>query len=547
VWPSHGGSPQLTAGRVLLLIVAAAVAADLWRLRGRVARPRWAVAGLIAALGALTAWSALNAAAWGDFTHGTFQGFAELVALTALAGVIGLYASPGWALVALAAGTLGVAAGGLLAVVHVRDLHAAVYSPSASHSRLEGVYGNPNSLGFALALALPAAVVLAARLRGGRRWVALGAALGLAAMLVATFSRGSLLAAAFGVPLAAWIAARRRPSRRVALAGVAAVPLLIVGVLASPPYRSARVHADFGAAGAQAATANWVAPVGGAFPSTAAGLSNPPQDPAALQVVASAAGQGAAHDLGKQFGDGRGGWRFDVRSTDGATVRWQVTEVGGDAVARGAVRAVPARRPVSASFATRTGGQYVVFAWVTRPASFVLSNMHASAQRTGAPPVVRPVSLRVTVPGAAALDAREADYGRSRRSALRMALSAFGTEPLRGIGLNRFPVYARAHDRYGPLPTHNTYAQVLAELGLVGALLLITVIAVITAAVLRGRPPAALRATLAGTVVVGAVNLVFINGVSAPGMAMCLALAIGLAAAWAGERPRSLAGTRAPR
>jgi O-antigen ligase len=547
VWPSYGGSPQLTVGRLLLVVVAAAVATDLWRLRGRVPRPRWAVAALIAALGALTAWSAIGALAWGDFTHGTFQGFAELVALTALAGVIGLYASPGWALVALAAGSSGVVAGGLLAVVHVRDLHAAVYSPSASHARLEGVYGNPNSLGFALALALPAAVVLALGLRGRWRWVALGAALGLAAMLVATFSRGSLLAAAFGVPPAAWIAARRRPSRRVALAVVAAVPLLIVGVIASPLYRSARVHADFGTAGASAATANWVSPTGGAFPSMAAALSNPRQDPAALQVVASAAGQGAAHDLGKQFGDGRGGWRFDVRSTDGATVRWQVTEVGGDAVARGVVRAAATRTPVTASFATRAGGQYVVFAWATRPSSFVLSSMRASAQRTGAPPVVRPVSLRVTVPGAAALDAREADYGRSRWSALRMALSAFGSEPLRGIGLNRFPVYAQAHDHYGPLPTHNTYAQVLAELGLVGALLLVAVIAVVAAAVLRGRPPPALRAALAGTVVVGAVNLVFINGLSAPGMAMCLALAIGLAAAWAGERPPWLARTRATR
>ncbi|HEY4097042.1 MAG TPA: O-antigen ligase family protein [Baekduia sp.] len=517
------------------MLLAVAIAADLWRVRGRPPRAAWAVVALITALAALATWTAVNAALWGDFGGGVFQGFAELVALIALAGVIGLYTSPGWALAALAAASAGVLVAGGLAVVHVRDLHASVYSPSASVGRLEGVYGNPNSLGFALALALPAAVVLALRLRGGWRWVSLVAALGLSAMLFATFSRGSLLAAAFGVTPAAWLALRHRPAWRTAIA--IAVPLLVVGMTVSPLYRSARVKADFGTTGGQQGAVNWVSPVGGAYPPPGAALSNPPSRPADLLVVASRGGQGAAHNLGKELGAGRGGWRFDVRSTDGATVGWQVFEVGHGRVARGAVRAGPAPRTVDAVFPTHTGREYVVFAWATRPGSFVLSAMRASARRPGAAAVVTPVSTALHAPGAPALDDREADYVRSRRSGLRMALSAFGTQPLRGLGLNRFPAYAQAHDRFGPLPTHNTYAQILAELGVIGALLLAAVIALVAIALVRGRPPAALRATLAGTIAAGAINLLFINGLSAPGMAMPLALTLGLAAAWAGAPP----------
>ena len=118
-----------------------------------------------------------------------------------------------------------------------------------------------------------------------------------------------------------------------------------------------------------------------------------------------------------------------------------------------------------------------------------------------------------------------------------MALDAFASHPVQGLGLQQFHSYAAEHSRFGELATHNTYAQVLAELGLIGTLLLLVSAAILVLSLWRGRPPPLLRATLVGTVVAGTVNLVFINGLSAPGNAMPLVLAVGFAAAWAGEPP----------
>ena len=51
-----------------------------------------------------------------------------------------------------------------------------------------------------------------------------------------------------------------------------------------------------------------------------------------------------------------------------------------------------------------------------------------------------------------------------------------------GIGWGRFPEFARDHERFGRLPTHSEYMRFLAELGLLGVLLLFSVGAGVVAA-----------------------------------------------------------------
>jgi O-antigen ligase len=546
VWPTSYGPVQLTVGRVLVVVLALAVLADLVPVRGHVARPRWAVAGLILALGALAGWAGVSAATRGCVCSGTLQGFAELSVMTGLAGVVGLYASPRWALAAMGAAALGALAGGTLAAVGLRDLHAAVFAPGGSVGRLEGVYGNPNFLGTALALALPTAAAGAVRLRGGWRWAALATALALAGLLLATFSRGSLLAAAVGVPVALAVALGRRPSRRLVVATAIGIPLLAGAVFVSPFYRTQRLRADFGAAKVASVASidrsGWFSGRAGPVRRAGSVLSNPPGTQA-LRVDTTRAGQGVSLDLGAPFDDAHAEWRFTVAQGSRVPpldVHWQVATDAGGAVAHGITTLRSAPRTVAAGFPATRGGHYLVYAWTVRPATFAIYHVGLFEKRPGSPGSLRALSTRLEGPAADSLHAAEGDYVRSRWTGVRLAVAAFAAHPIAGLGLNRFPEYADAHARYGELPTHNTYAQVLAELGVVGVLALAAVLAVLAAAWSRGRPPALLRAALGGTLVAGAVNLLLINGLSSPGMAMPLILAMGFSAAWAGPAPPRL-------
>lgn len=542
LWPTYVGSlERLTVGRILLVLLALAVLRDFVVTRGGRTRPPWAVGALLAPLVALALWTGLSAVLWGQATAGVAQGFAELVALVGLTAVVGSYASSRWALATLGAAAAGVLAGAALAAADVRDLHAAVYAASDSVGRLEGVYGNPNFLGFAIALALPAVIVGVVRLRGPRRWVALLATAALIVMLLETFSRGSLLAAAFGAPVALWLALRRRPPRRVAVIAGLVVPIVAAAVILSPHYRDQREQANFGPAATTKQAATKQAGPPGDWSSTAAGpitvagavLGNPP--PRGMVVVPDRSGQGVHGTIGRAQSDARAGLRFSVLAQTRAPVHWRV-DGPTRPVARGTVVVDQTPQVVRAAFPAHRGERYRAFFWIDRVVAFAVLDMTLSERRPGEATTTRPVStvLPDPSPDTAAL---EADYNRSRWSAARLALAAWTDHPLRGTGLGRFPAYAAAHDRFGPIPTHNTYLQVLAELGLLGALLLAAAIAVVVLSLRGGRSPAPLRAVLVGTITAGAVNLLFINGLAAPGTAMPLILALGFAAAWAGPAP----------
>jgi O-antigen ligase len=560
LWPTSFVLQQASFGRLLLVVVALGVAADLVPVRGRVARPAWAIAALMAVLGALAGWTVLNAVLFGCLCGGDAQGFAELVLLIGLAGTVGLYAPPRWLLVIFGAAVAGVSAGGLLALAGVRDLHAAVYQPSESISRLEGVYGNPNSLGYALALALPGAAATVVRTAGWRRWAAVAVTALLGGLLFATYSRGSLLAAVAGAAVAVAVALPRRPPRSVLIVVGAGVPLLAAAFVASPFYKSKRLQADFGAARIENTSgldySGWSTAALGPVRAAGARLSNPPGS-TDLAVQAPRAGQGVNYDLGQAFGDAQSTWGFEVAAVNSARpvpVRWGIYDDQGAIVDRGLIRAGPRPSPVVARFTSRLDRRYLTFVWSDAPGAFRLSRVHVTERRrTSHSASVRPVSTKLLGSSARALAKYERDYEGSRRAALRMALNAFAAHPVQGLGLERFHDYSAHHGRFGALATHDTYAQVLSELGLVGALLVLGAAAIVAFSLWRGRPPPLHRALLAGTIVTGAVNLVFINGLSAPGNAMPLALATGLAAASAGEPPSwwphalNRAGTRRTR
>ncbi len=542
LWPTSFVLAQASIGRLLLITVALGVAVDLVALRGRIARPAWAAAALMAALGALAGWTVLNAMLFGCLCGGVGQGFAELVVLTGLAGLVGLYAPPRWLLMIFGAAVAGVLAGGLLALIGIRDLHADVYVASESVSRLEGVYGNPNFLSYALALALPATAAAIVRTPGWRRWAAIAIAALLGGLIFATYSRGSLLAAAAGVMVAVAVALPRRPPRSVVIAVGVGVPLLAAAFLVSPFYKSKRLQADFGAANVQNASgidhSGWSTLAVGPVRLSGARLSNPPRS-TDLVVQTQQAGQGATYTLGRAVHDARSAWTFSVVAVGSATpvsVGWAVLDDLGATLDRGLVHAGSRARQAAARFTSRRDRRYVTFVWTESPGAFRMSRVQVTErQKTGT--AVRGVPTKLLGSVADTLADHERNYEGSRRAALRMALDAFAAHPVQGLGVQQFHGYAAKHGRFGELATHNTYAQVLAELGLIGTVLLLVAAVILVLSLWRGRPPPLLRATLVGTVVAGTVNLVFINGLAAPGNAMPLVLAVGFAAAWAGEPP----------
>jgi O-antigen ligase len=542
LWPTSFVIQQASVGRLLLIAVALGVVVDLVAVRGRIARPVWAAAALMAALSALAGWTVLNAMLFGCLCDGVAQGFAELVVLTGLAGLVGLYAPPRWMVVVLGAAVAGVMAGGLLALIGVRDLHADVYVPSDSVSRLEGVYGNPNFLAYALALALPVTAAAIVRAPGWRRWAAIAVTALLGGLLFATYSRGSLLAAAAGAMVAVAVALPRRPPRSVVIAVGVGVPLLAAAFLVSPFYKSKRLEADFGATNVEKASgidhSGWSTLAVGPVRRSGARMSNPPGS-TDLVVQAQQAGQGVAYSLGGAVANARSTWAFTVVAVGAATpvsVGWAVADDLGATLDHGLVRAGSRARTAAARFTSRRDRRYLTFVWTETPGTLRISRVQLTDRRTTGT-AVRGVPTKLLGSIADTLADHERSYEGSRRAALRMALDVFAAHPVQGLGLQQFHSYAAEHSRFGELATHNTYAQVLAELGLVGTLLLLAAAAILVLSLWRGRPPPLLRAVLIGTVVSGAINLVFVNGLAAPGNAMPLVLVVGFATAWAGEPP----------
>ncbi len=233
-----------TIGRVLIVAVATMLLLDLVRARPAFpAAPRAAklFGGSLVLLGV---WIAVSAAGWGCGCVAGLAGYVEVAAIGILALAVCVL-EPRFRLVLIVAAATGAAVAAGLAATGLGPIWREGAPASTNDGRLAGTYGNPNELGYAVAFAIP--VLVALILRGSWRLRALltGPLVVVAGVLLVTFSRSALLAAAAG---SVAVVALNSRGRRDALTRVAvvAVVLGVVSTLLYPTYQEARASASFG-------------------------------------------------------------------------------------------------------------------------------------------------------------------------------------------------------------------------------------------------------------------------------------------------------------
>ena len=129
-------------------------------------------------------------------------------------------------------------------------------------------------------------------------------------------------------------------------------------------------------------------------------------------------------------------------------------------------------------------------------------------------------------------------YVDSRLDAARLALDAFRSEPLRGIGWATFPAYSAVHLPYGRLAAHDQYLAFAAELGIVGLLLLALMVCAAVLGVRRMDSGRAQDAAV-GVLAAAAAGMVFVEALPAPQLSIPIALALAIACATQSPSTRS--------
>ena len=197
-------------------------------------RPR--VERSVLALGLAFLGLATLSAVWSIDAGLTFGRAVTLVALfvTALAiahGAAGRERHVGQVLLAVLVAVVAVAVAGVIELFTWPDL-ARVPATTTSPARFNGLGGNPNTMAMLLALGLPLATwaVFEARTRAARI-VAVAVVLLLYASVVASGSRGALLAGGAGALVAALSAVAGGTRVRVAAACAAVATLVLVGLV----------------------------------------------------------------------------------------------------------------------------------------------------------------------------------------------------------------------------------------------------------------------------------------------------------------------------
>jgi peptidoglycan/LPS O-acetylase OafA/YrhL len=544
VWGVPLYPTSLTVGRALIGLAAVLLAID-WlaapRPRARMAGAVWL---LIAAVVALWVWTAANAAIWGCGTcGGELAGFTELAAVSILAALIAAL-EPGVRPALVLAVLAGAALEAVLALAGVDGLWSGTINSSSVQSRLAGTFGNPNALGIALAFAIPAGL---AALPLQRPRLRLPAALTLAlvsATIVLTLSRSAILAAAAGAAVVIVLAQPPRSrARRVAVGGLAAAA--VAGAVAYPVYSDVRQQAESRPIDPTLRardTSGWDATRLGMVQVGGAELANRARDE--LRVRTPRAGHGVSHAIGTAVANGRYDVSFDARSVSG-TQRLDFGLQDGISLTGSATeqaRISERWRRLHVRWKPTGKSPYArLSVWSTAPSTgFLLRDVRLAARPPGAAAASRS-TIDVRLKGsvyAQLLAQQRAEQKRdiaSRRFAVDTSLSAFASQPLRGIGWGRFVDYSAAHGDYGRLPTHNEYLRILAELGAVGVLLLVLLGVVIARALWQG-PRDEVGLAVLGMLVTGVVALTFINGLVAPYVTLPLGFAAALACARAGQR-----------
>jgi O-antigen ligase len=557
--PPVGRLAVVTIGRLWLAATGVALIVEAGGpralIRGlRRARP---TPGLVLLAGGLVGLGliVISAHSNGCQCSGGLYGVAELDLWTGLA-LLAVVLEPALALVLLAGALGGAVLAGLLAVAGVHTAGEV----NAGTDRLTGTYGNPNFLAATQALLAPVALVgalaperaLGASSDERRRMLRLACA---AALLVLagvdffTFSRSGLLAAAGGGFVGLLMILRGRRARLWAVG--AAVVAIGAGAALYSAYNNLRTTADFGSD----ASRGLINPNGwetiqtgliGRGPGT---ISTPA--PGVLRIAATGPWEGASVPLPRA----RVGVTYELR--------FQARTIsGGPRMSVGMEDNLTAAGPVQQTVTlSRTWTPQVLdwvptgpapharaYFWAPAAGAFELRDLvavpqpgpSAGARRT---PVI---TLPTTVGGSdqaakrQALAAQEARFVRSRQSVLRLAITAFVHNPVRGMGWERFPTYAAARLHEPPIATHDEYTRYAAELGIGGALALLAMVIACAWAAIRVRR-AALAPAVAGLLAAAAIELGFTNLLETPnaalGIAVGAAIAVGLASRGAPDEP----------
>ncbi len=538
---------SLTIGRLLIALSALLLVIDLFGASGpRPAVPR-AVWLLLTALGALWAWTAVNLMVWGCRCAGEFAGLSELLAIAALAAFVATFEPrlrPAMIIAVVAGASLSAA----LTLGGVKGLTEGARDQATIQGRLAGPYGNSNYLGFTLAFAVPA-LLAAYRLYTVRVRLLLCAALGLVGLvLLLTFSRGSLIAALGG---AAVVLVLQRPRGRERWRMVGGLGItLAVAALAYPVFSDLRrdvTTPELDTTLRALDLSGWDGRSQGLISSGPSTLTNP--SPGVLEVQLSQPRQGVSRRIGTATAGGDYELRFEARTVAGPQrlkIGLQDNVLGSGAPSR-TVALDEQWRALRISWSP-TGDSpdarfYISGAATT--ADFQIRDVVARLHPPGGRPLRKPLSVRLQGSDYARLEAglRKAEKRdiASRLAGVQLSWEAFTSQPIRGIGWGRFNELAGTRTEFGRLPTHNEYLRFLAELGAVGMLTLLFVVAVIAAAVRRARCDA-LGLALLGMLITGGIGLLFINGLVASSVAIPLAFAAAAACARSGQRISPPAG-----
>ncbi|HXR29821.1 MAG TPA: O-antigen ligase family protein, partial [Solirubrobacterales bacterium] len=399
--------------------------------------------------------------------------------------------------------------------------------------RLSGSYGNANELGLAAALGIPVALAYITVVGQAKRLALAGSIAILLAALVLTYSRGGIIAAGVGIlALALWEA--RGSRRRLALifAGTV-VAVAVAGVLYSV-FKERRESASFAVAPVvldalnQRDVSGWDARGLGPIPSGPSQLSN---RGGALAVRGKRPGEGASFRWGEAERGGTYVLRFLARATGaGSQLDFALADrVAGGGTTR-SVRLGLRWRPLSLTWRPRIRSPHAaLFLWQPRArAGFDVANVGVIAYEPGGGLrlFAVPERLRGSVYDHLVSDASQLEerYVQSRLDAAELALRAFGSAPIQGIGWSTFPDYSAERADYGRLAAHNQYLLVSAELGLAGLAFLALLIAAPIVAARRARPDRPTAAAI-GLLAGAAAGMVFVETVASPQVSIPIALA----------------------
>jgi O-antigen ligase len=521
---------SLTVGRAAALFFAAMLGADLLRERTRHFRPDLATTMLVVGYVGLCSWVFLSAKTQGCNCEGKAGGLFEFTVIGLLA-IVAIGFEPRLRGRALLASLTGLTLAAGLALAGVGAINSATVDLTDTGGRLSGTYGNANELGLAVALGIPVALAYIAAARQRMRLVLAGSIAILGAALVLTYSRGGIIAAGAGI-LALGLGQARGSRRRLALILAGAVVVVAVAGVLYSVFKERREGASFAAVPVELKALNqrdvsgWDARALGPIPAGPSQLANSRDG----IVVWGNGGEGASFRWGEAGPGSTYVLSFAVKARQPGTLDYALADrVAGGGV-HGSARLDRRWRTLSLAWRPRINAPHAsLFLWLPgRAGSFAVSGVRVTESEDGAVlgTVVAPDRLRGSVYAHLGSDGSQLEqhYVESRLDAARLALRAFGSAPIEGIGWSTFPDYSAERADYGRLAAHDQYLLVAAELGLLGlAFLALLLAAPIVGA--RGARPDQPTAAAIGLLTTAAVGMFFVEPFSSPQVSIPIALA----------------------